>query len=281
MTDALVNGVERLATAARWLEGPCWVPARRSVVMSDIPGNRVLEWHAETGELTVLEDRCEFTNGRTLAADGSLLECSHGRRAVQRRQFTENGSSTEVLVDRWHDHRLNSPNDLVVSRDGAIWFSDPSYGIDLPDEGHPGEREYGDRWVFRLDPTGRLSPVVTDIVAPNGLAFSPDETLLYVADSDVAAQIRVYDVVDGCRAKNGRWFATVPAGVPDGIRVDASGRVWSSAADGVHVYDTLGTHVGFVGVPEVVSNLCFGDDDWVYVTASTSLYRFRIHDLPG
>ncbi|WP_203566374.1 SMP-30/gluconolactonase/LRE family protein [Aestuariimicrobium ganziense] len=267
---------ERLAD---WLEGPCWAPSRSSVVFSDIPGNRVLEYLPQTGEVRVVENECEFTNGRTLDLDGSLVECSHGRRAVQRRR----GDEVTVLVDHWGEHRLNSPNDVVVDSRGVIWFTDPAYGIEQEVEGHPGVREYGDRWVLRHDPaTGAIDVAVTDVLAPNGLAFSPDEQLLYVADSSGAqnpsgsGHIRVYDVLEGRLCKNGRLFARIEDGVPDGIRVDAAGRLFSSAADGVHVYDPDGNHLEFLPVAEVVSNLCFVPVDepgHLYLTGATRLYR--------
>jgi gluconolactonase len=283
LTDLLDPGAvpERLGGGATWSEGPLWLPADDAVIWSDIPGNRILRWTAATGEVTVDRTDVEFTNGRTLDREGRLVTCSHGRRAVER---TGAAGTPEVLVDHYGPARLNSPNDVVVASDGAIWFTDPPYGIVQPREGYPGEREYRDCYVFRFDPaTADLTPVVIDMEEPNGLAFSPDESLLYVADTSAALRtdgggnhwIRVYDVVDRRLAKNGRLFAEVSPGVADGFRVDVHGNVWTSSADSVQVYAPDGRHLGKIGVPEVVGNVCFGgpDRDILFIAATTSLYR--------
>jgi gluconolactonase len=225
----------------------------------------------------------EFTNGRTLDLQGRIVTCSHGRRGVER---TEPDGTTHVLVDSFRGAALNSPNDVVVKSDGTIWFTDPAYGIIQAHEGHLGTREYDDHYVFRFDPaTGDLTAVVVDVEEPNGLAFSPDESLLYVADTAAAAglgyflagnhHIRVYDVVRGRYAKNGRVFAEVSPGVADGFRVDVHGNLWSSSADSVQVFAPDGVRLGAVPVPEVVGNLCFGgaDRSTLFVAASRNLYR--------
>ncbi|HLU57287.1 MAG TPA: SMP-30/gluconolactonase/LRE family protein [Pseudonocardia sp.] len=289
MSDLLEAGaeLERVATGSIWAEGPVWLAADRAVRYSDIPNNRILEYSEATGELRVYAEAVEFTNGRTLDLDGSVIQCSHGRRRVER----DRGGVVENVVDRWGSARLNSPNDVVVKSDGTIWFSDPSYGILKPTEGHPGELEYGDHYVFRFDPRdGSVVPAVIDVETPNGLAFSPDESLLYVADSGASPpsgerdpnrpgghSIHVYDVFDGRLCKNGREFVEVSPGVPDGIRVDEHGNVWTSSHDSVQVYDPAGTQLLRIPVPEKIANLCFGGDDGrtVYITASTSLYRIR------
>jgi len=258
------------------------------VIFSEIFANRIMRWDARTG-LTVHRTDVEFTNGRTLDRDGRILACSHGRRAVER----ENADgSVEVVVDRFGRHRLNSPNDIVVSRDGSIWFTDPPYGITQPREGHPGRREYGDNFVFRFDPvTCDLRPVVTDVEEPNGIALSPDERLLYVADSSGVRRpggnrhIRVYDLTTGVGegaepdtgpvAKNGRILARMERGVADGLRVDEVGNVWTSDGDAVAVLAPDGTRIGEVVIGEIVGNLCFGgrDGSELYITASAGLYR--------
>ncbi|WP_065961476.1 SMP-30/gluconolactonase/LRE family protein [Curtobacterium sp. UCD-KPL2560] len=278
LTDLVPDptALERIATGSTWAEGPCWIPATRSLRWSDIPGDRILQWHEDTGETSEYATGVEFTNGRVLDRDGSVVQCSHGRRRVER----DRDGVVTPIVDAWAGVRFNSPNDVVVARDGGVWFTDPAYGITQPREGHPGEREYGDHWVFRCGPAGEdLRPVVLDCEEPNGLAFSPDERVLYVASSSGDRPvIRAYDR-DGVRVKNGREFVRLGPGegVPDGIRVDEHGNVWSSTHRGVSVFAPDGTRIGDVPVPEVVANLCFGGADGrtLFVTATTSVHRIR------
>ncbi|WIE61774.1 SMP-30/gluconolactonase/LRE family protein [Curtobacterium sp. MCLR17_032] len=288
LTDLVPDptALETLHTGSTWAEGPCWVPTTRTLRWSDIPGDRVLQWSAADGSVSVYAQGVEFTNGRTLDHDGSVVQCSHGRRRVER---DRDGVVTPITT-RWGAVAYNSPNDVVVARDGSVWFTDPAYGITQPREGHPGEREYGDHWVFRCGPNGEdLRPVVLDADEPNGLAFSPDERVLYVASSDGDRPvIRAYDVVTdapaapgvrGVRVKNGRDLVRFAPGegVPDGLRVDEAGRIWTSAAVGVFVYEPDGTRIGVVPVPETVANLCFGGDDGrdLFITATTSVHRIR------
>lgn len=274
--------LEQIATGSIWSEGPLWIPARRCLRWSDIPSNRIREFHLETGEVSDYATDVEFTNGRILDRDGSVIQCSHGRRRIER---DADGVVTSV-VDQWQGRRLNSPNDVVIAPDGSIWFTDPPYGIIEEREGHPGEREYGDHFVFRYDPaTGDIRPVVIDVEEPNGLAFSPDGRKFYVADSSSVrkpagignAHIRVYDVQAGTRCKNGRIFASIQEGFPDGIAVDQTGNVWSSSEIGVVVFSPEGLEIGRIRVPELTGNLCFGGDDGcdLYIAASTSIYRIR------
>ena len=263
---------ERLATGAGWLEGPTWVGDR--LLVSDIPGNRVLSWREGQTEFEVAIPDAEFTNGRTIARDGRVYQCSHGRRGVEE---LYPDLSTTLLVDTVNGVRLNSPNDLVDARDGAIWFTDPPYGIILADEGHPGKLEYGACWVFRFVPTtGELTPVITDIHRPNGLAFSPDESVLYVADSANHDGFKVwaYDVVDG-RCGNARLLYTGRKGVVDGFRVDTRGLLWLSDDDSVAVIDADGVHLGSLDVPERVANVCFGPEGQLFIAATTTLYRIQ------
>lgn len=282
LTGLLAPGaaLERLAGGCTWSEGPLWLPDLGVVRWSDIPADRIMQVELATGEVSVHRIGVEFTNGRALGHDGSVVQCSHGRRRLER----EVDGHLESLVEHWHGARLNSPNDVVVKSDGTIWFSDPPYGITLDAEGHPGDREYQDNFVFRLDPvSGELSVVVADVEEPNGLAFNPDESVLYVSDTSAAwsgdgtgnHHIRAYDVRDGRTCKNGRTIAVVDNGLPDGFAVDVGGNIWTSSRDAVIVLWPDGTTRGRIPVPEVVGNLCFGGPEGsdLFVAATTSLYR--------
>jgi len=279
--------LERLASGARWSEGPVWMHEDDSVLWSDIPNDRMLRWSQLDG-MTLWRERVEFTNGHTRDHDGSLLHCSHGLRAVYR---TRGDGEPEIVVDRFEGKRFNSPNDIVVKSDGSIWFTDPPYGIVLPEEGYPGVSEIGDCLVFCHDPRrGSLHAVTNLVDEPNGLAFSPDESLLYVSDTSAASKpdgnhcIWVFDVVDvvdvgdGHRLANGRVFAEVSPGLPDGFRLDQQGWIYTSALDGVHVLHPDGTLMAKIHVPEKVGNVTFGGPgrDLLYIAASTSLYRIRL-----
>ena len=274
--------LEVVATGSTWSEGPLWIPARGCLRWSDIPNDRIREYVRATGVVTDYATGVEFTNGRTLDLDGSVVQCSHGLRRVER----DRDGVIAPIVERWKGVRLNSPNDVVIAPDGSIWFTDPAYGITEAREGHPGDREYGDHYVFRHDQaTGETRPVVIDMEEPNGLAFSPDGSRFYVADSSSVrkpsgignSHIRVYDVQGGTRCKNGRVFANIDEGFPDGIAVDAAGNVWSSSEIGVIVFSPAGIELGRIGVPELTGNLCFGGEDGhdLYIAASTSIYLIR------
>jgi gluconolactonase len=274
------EGVTALDSRSSWAEGVVYLPATGSIRWSDLTANRILELDLRTGVPSVYASDVEFTNGRTLDLNGSVVQCSHGRRRVER---VVDGRVEPIVTD-WNGVRFNSPNDVVVASDGTVWFTDPPYGLVLPGEGHGGEREYGDHWVFRHDPAAASTvPVVVDVEEPNGLAFSPDESLLYVADSSRVTRgdagnhhVRVYDVVEG-RCKNGRVFATVDVAVPDGLRVDVEGRVWITAGDGVHVFAPDGALLGSVLLPETTANLCFGgpDNTDVFIAATSTIWRVK------
>ena len=273
---SLIEGTtpELLWTGAAWAEGPVWLGPTRTVLFSDIPNDRVMAYDTVTAEARVHREHAEFANGRTLDRQGRVVQCSHGRRAIER----EDDGALETVVSHWSGGRFNSPNDVVVASDGAIWFTDPPYGLhESGREGHPGTQDYDGCFVFRYA-DGVAEPVITDMVHPNGLAFSPDESLLYVADTgwfwdkEVQPQVRVYDVSTGA----GRLFVT-PEGIADGFRVDSEGRLWTSSGAAIAVYSPEGELLESVAFPERVSNLCFGGDDGhdLYVTASASLYRLR------
>ena len=281
MADGLTTGsLECLFTGSIWAEGPLWVPSSQTVRWSDIPNNRILEYIPATGATREYAVGVEYTNGRTLDADGSVVQCSHGRRRVER----DRDGTVSALVDSFEGRRLNSPNDVVVARDSSIWFTDPPYGI-LPGttEGHEGEQEYGGCHVFRFEPgPGTLAAVITDLVHPNGLAFSPDESVLYVADTagpgyGVPLRIATYSVHDGhCGPRTG-VLELEDGHAADGLRVDVEGRIWTSAGPSVRIYSPSFELLGAIEVPETVSNLCFGGPDGadLYITATTSLYRIR------
>jgi gluconolactonase len=279
------SALVRLCTGAAWSEGPVWLRETAELLWSDIPNNRMLSWHAEHG-MRVWRDAVEFTNGHVREADGSLLHCSHGQRAIVRTRLDAAGRprGDEVVVDRYQGRRLNSPNDVVVKRDGTIWFTDPPYGIVSDREGHRADSELQDCYVFRCDPAARTLRIVSDFVEePNGLAFSPDESVLYVSDTSAALRtdgsghhhIVAFDVVDGQDLADPRVFAVVEPGLADGLRVDVHGFVYTSSADSVQVYHPDGTRIGRIAVPEKVGNLVFGGaaGNELFICASSSLYR--------
>jgi gluconolactonase len=282
--------VERLCTGAIWSEGPVWIAEDDSVLWSDIPNNRMLRWSSRDG-MSVWREQVEFTNGHTRDLNGDLLHCSHGRRAIVRTRLVagriDAAAPDEIVVDRYLGKRLNSPNDLIVKSDGTIWFSDPPYGILSDHEGHQAESELGRHHVFRFDPaSGSLSIATSDIDDPNGLAFSPDESLLYVSDTSAARlpetghhHIKVFDVIDGRELRNGRVFAVIEPGLPDGFRIDVQGWVYTSSQDSVQVFHPDGTLLAKIPVPEKVGNLTFGgpERNQLYICASTSLYRITLN----
>lgn len=264
--------VKRIATGFDWVEGPVWFGDAGCLLFSDIPNNRILRWTPEG--VTTFRAPSNYSNGHTRDREGRLISCEHGLRRVTR---TELDGSITVIADGYGGKRLNSPNDVVVSSDGAIWFTDPHYGIMTDYEGFKAEQELHCN-VYRVDPAGGIEAVITDMACPNGLAFSPDESLLYVADTGRMfhpdpQHIRVFEMVDG-RPRGGRVFHTISPGCADGMRVDTEGNLWSSARDGVHCIAPDGTLLGKVLVPEVVSNLCFGGraKHQLFITATTSVY---------
>ncbi|MBD2609803.1 SMP-30/gluconolactonase/LRE family protein [Nostoc punctiforme FACHB-252] len=273
--------LQKLANGAVHSEGPVYIHEDDSIVWSDAHGNRLLRWSL-TDRVSVLREPSDYQSGNYRDLEGRLVACSSGLRAIIRR---EGDGEWKVLVDRYQGKRLNSPNDLVVKSDSTIWFTDPPYGITEPNQGYGGEQEQPGSYVYRFNPaTGEIYPVVTDMVRPNGLAFSPDESLLYV--SDTAAfnipggphHIRVYDVVDSRWAKNGRVFAVIEPGQPDGLRVDEHGNVFTTSQDSVQVYSCDGTPLGKILVPETCANLTFGGKERhrLFITAGHSLYAIDL-----
>lgn len=266
--------VEKLADGCRWAEGPAYFPAGRYVVWSDIPNDRIMKWDETNGLTSVFRHPAGYTNGNTVDREGRLVSAQHGYRSVTR---TEHDGTITTLADRFHGKRFNSPNDLVVSSDGAIWFTDPAYGIDSDYEGHKAAPELDGCHVYRIDPhTTAITRVVDDFVRPNGLAFSPDESKLYITDTGHPDRhCRIFDVnLDAGTLSGGDvWAQATNAGF-DGFRFDTEGRCWMSAADGVHVLDPDGTLLGKVFVPEPVANLVFGGPkrNRLFICGTSSLY---------
>jgi gluconolactonase len=268
--------VEKLYAGCRWAEGPVYVPGGRYLVWSDIPNDRMLRWDETTGVVGVFREPAGYSNGNTLDAQGRLVTCEHGGRRVSR---TEHDGSISTVADRIGGKRLNSPNDVVVRSDGSIWFTDPAYGIDSDYEGHQAESEIGSCDVYRVDPgSSACRAVADDFARPNGLAFSLDESALYITDSE-AGHMRVLAVTANGGLVDSRVFAECSAGVFDGIRLDSHGRIWASAGDGVHCFDPDGTLLGKLRLPEPASNLVFGGlkRNRLFVTASTSLYSMLLN----
>jgi gluconolactonase len=277
--------IERIATGFRWAEGPVYFRDGGYLLFSDIPNNRIMRWLEEDGHLSVFRAPSNYSNGNTRDREGRLITCEHDARRVTR---TELDGRITVLIDRFEGKRLNAPNDVVATSDGAVWFTDPGYGIDGPYEGHKADAELP-RNVYRLDPKGPATVVAGDFVRPNGLCFSPDERLLYVVDSGIShggpAHIRMFDV-DGPRLRNGRVFAgDFAPGMTDGLRTDVDGNVWCSMGwsdpneDGVRCYAPNGDLIGKVHLPEACANLCFGGRkrDRLLMCASTSVYALYVN----
>ena len=281
----LVNSqLERLWTGGRWCEGPVYVPAGRYLLFSDIPNDRTMRYDEPSGRVAVFEQPARNQNGHTLDRHGRVVSCEHRARAVTRIAYD---GHREVLADSFDGKRLNSPNDVVVRSDGSVWFSDPTYGIDSDYEGDRSSSEIGASNVYRIDPeSGSVTAVITDMVQPNGLAFSPDESVLYVADTGATHQgpacppvIRSYAMKAGLPTGASDVFATCEQGLFDGFRIDVHGNLWTSAGDGVHCFAADGTLLGKIHVPEAVANLELGGPkrNRLYICATTSLYAIYVN----
>ena len=262
--------LERLATGMKFTEGPVWVPGEPGMlVFSDIPADEMKKWTKAEG-LTTFRVPSRGANGNTIDAEGRLITCEHRSRSVVRNAID---GSMETIADAHEGRKLNSPNDAAVKSDGTIWFTDPPYGLDRR------EKEQKGNYVYRLDPkTKEVRAAVYEIAWPNGIAFSPDETRLYVANSDRGTPVVfVMPMKKDGLPGTPQPLCRIDKGIPDGIRCDADGRIWSSAGDGVHVFTPEGQLLGKVLVPEAPANLCFGGEDGktLFITARTSLYSIR------
>jgi gluconolactonase len=276
--------VECRYQGARWSEGPVWFGDGRYLLWSDIPNNRILRWDEATGETGTFRQPSNNANGHTRDREGRLVSCEHLTRRVTR---TEYDGSTTVLADRFDGKPLNSPNDVVVKSDGSIWFSDPTFGIDGFYEGERAEPQLKPG-VYRVDgQNGEVSLMIDDFVGPNGLAFSPDESVLYVVESrSVPRKIYAFDVVDGGRRlANRREAIDAGPGTPDGFRVDVHGNLWcgwgmgTEELDGVRVFTPQGEPIGHIALPERCANVCFGGRhrNRLFMAASHGLYALYVN----
>jgi gluconolactonase len=274
--------VEQIATGFTFTEGPIWMDDG-SLHFSDMPGDKRRRWHPDEG-VSVLLDPSRKCNGMTRDDDGNLIVCEHVTSSVVRESPD---GRRDVLAYHWQGKYLNSPNDVIVASDGSIVFTDPTYGR-MPGFGIERSQELDFQGVYRLPPGGGpddLQLLVDDFKQPNGLCFSPDESLLYVNDTD-RAHIRVFDVGAGHELSNGRVFAEnigdgdlAKGGLVDGMKLDERGNVYVTGPDGVWIFAPDGEHLGVIEVPESVGNLNWGEDDWsaLFIPASTSVYRVRMN----
>ena len=260
----VVGEVKRLGTDMKFTEGPVWIEKESRLVFSDIPTSRQMEWTAEGG---VKEWRkVEASNGNLLDLEGRLLSCQHGGRNVIR---TGGDGSITVLADKFEGKKFNSPNDLAIKSDGTIWFTDPSYGLKGRDAEIPG------KWVYRLSPDGEVTVVCKTFDMPNGIAFSPDEKRVYIADTGRIGTIRAYEVVgEGLLGE-----PLIEIGIRcDGMCVDTEGRIYTTSRGGIHVFDSKGKKLGIIETPEHPANVCFGgpEFDTLFITARKSLYSVKV-----
>ncbi len=274
--------VERLATGMRWAEGPVWLGDMRALVWSDVPGNCMYRWDEETGATSVFRKPSHNGNGNTRDRQGRIITCEHLTRRVTR---TEHDGKITVLADSFEGKPLNSPNDVVVKSDGSVWFTDPLFGILGFYEGHKAEPELPFN-VYRIDTDGSIRVAARGINQPNGLAFSPDESILYIVESRATPRkILAYDVMGGQALTNGRVFIDAGPGTPDGFRVDVDGNLWcgwgmgEAGLDGVHVFNPQGKPIGRIDLPERCANVCFGGvhRNRLFMAASTSLYSLYVN----
>jgi gluconolactonase len=277
--------IQRLWTGALWAEGPAWNGVGRYLLWSDIPNNRQMRWLEEDGHASVFRSPAEYSNGNTFDFEGRQISCQHGLRRVVR--YEPDGKIT-VIADKWQGKPLNSPNDVVVHPDGAIWFTDPPYGIMGNYEGFQAKQELKEA-VYRVDPkTGKMDKVTDELDKPNGICFSPDYKKIFICDTGASQDIQVFDVVENATLRNKRQFTNMVMGekhgLADGIRADVEGNIWAGAGrggagyDGVHVFTPEGERIGIIALPEVCANICFGGTkrNRLFMAASQSVYAVYV-----
>jgi gluconolactonase len=272
--------IRRLHTGTLWAEGPAWNGVGRYLLWSDIPNNVQMRWIEEDGRVTVFRQPSGYSNGNTFDFEGRELSCEHGGRRVVR--YEPNGTVT-VIADKFQGKRLNSPNDIVVHPDGSVWFTDPIYGINGNYEGFPAPSEVKPA-VYRADPkSGQIDKVADDLDQPNGICFAPDYKKVYIADTGMPGDTRVYDV-DGKTLRNGKRFVKldpqdhVGRSAADGIRCDVDGNLWCGAKPGVQIVAPNGEAIGIIRLPENCANISFGGTrrNRLFMAASQSLYAVYV-----
>lgn len=278
---AVAGSFERLCSPAIWAEGPVWLAEQQSLIFSDVKGNKMYRWNAQSG-VSVFRAESHFANGNALDNEGRLVTCEHGRRGISR---TDKQGHHTLLVDKIDGLRFNSPNDIAVRQDGSIWFTDPPYGIVGDEEGYRAASQVIGCYVYRFDEAShRATIAISDTQRPNGLAFAPDDKWLYVADMSIIdfptqgrREIRAYRL-DGDSAVFSHVVTQVAPGIPDGFCVDAAGNIFCSCETGILIFSSQGTLLETIPVPERVSNCTFGgpDGNTLFITATTSLYRVTI-----
>jgi len=272
--------VHRLATGMKFTEGPCWFAGSGGLMFSDVGDDKIWRHDVVSGRTLLFRAPSNYANGLARDSRGRLVICEHAGRRVNR---VEVDGSTTILADRFEGKRFNSPNDLAIHRDGSIWFTDPDYGLKSSRSG--GRLAELPLQAYRLDPdSGSLSVVADDAVKPNGICFAPDYAKLYISDSARPFKIFVYDVIDGRLLRRSRQFGERLVGLVDGLACDSKGNVWASSGwrgasnNGVQVFAPDGTLIGFIWLPEVCSNVCFGGENMsqLFMTASSSLYSVEV-----
>lgn len=272
--------LKQLYSGGQHSEGPVYIPADDSLIWSDVIGDRLLQWKA--GKVSLYRASSSYQNGNALDLEGRIVACSHGHRAIVRQDFD---GEWRILVDRYQGKRLNSPNDITVKSDGTLWFTDPPFGLTQANQGCGGEQEQPGSYVYRFDPaTHEMTAVVTDMCRPNGLAFSPNEQQLYVSDTSAFENpalfhdVRTFDVVNE-HLENGRKFAEINPGQPDGLCIDRAGHLFVSSEDSVQIYAPDATYLGKIFIPEICANLTFGERERnrLFIAAGGSLYAIYLN----